>query len=892
VTRRAVSDTRPGSAYAPGTTCRILSRAGARVKHASSHRPQDSAALDRDELILALQARERFLDTILGGLETFVAVDADWRITFANSAAAELVQSPPDEIVGGDLWELLPAVRHEETAAQLRRAMAERVSAEYEVAGPEGRTYLGRAYPLDDGGLAISVRDVTAEKRRERERDDLFAALRRSEQSFEAVFESSPFAMSLTEMPSGTITRVNSAFERLFGFSREELVGKASPELGISDLASQADIARRFAEEGVLREVEVSRKTRAGEVMTLSINLDWISIGQRKFVLTSIRDVTRRALNQVELQRSREALQASERRYRSIVETTGDGIMIGEPDGSIVFVNQRMADMLGYERDELVGMRGLDLVFPDWKPAVLDNRVALGEGEVVRGEFKLRRKDGTPIWTVFSSTPMLDAARRHTGNLTMHSDITELKAAEEALRRSEERFRLVLGAAPVSVSAQDKDLRFVWAFNQRSAPSDDVVGRTDADLFTPEEAVRLQAIKRRVLEEGVEIREQMWLERPGGRMFLDCTFMPLLDESGEVTGVGVTTVDLTPMRLADEARRQTEQTLHSFYDSAPFLMGVGQLDGDQTVVLSANRAMGKAVGADPGAIAGRRGVDIGNPPEFEKALCDAYREAERTRRPVSFEQAMSNADGEVVLNVTVAHIGADSDGEPLFSFIAEDVTERRRTQKILLERELAAAAEEERSRLARDLHDSVTQALFAASLKAEALATADDVAPETARAVEDVRRLTGGALAQMRTMLLELRGESLDKIPIRQLLRNVVEATESRTQTVVELSIEGADILPPSLHVAVYRIAQEALNNVARHARAEHARVELHTGASRVRLSVSDDGQGFEPGPQGPAHLGLRSMQERAAEAGADLRVESAPGRGASIILEWRPPAS
>jgi PAS domain S-box-containing protein len=522
----------------------------------------------------------------------------------------------------------------------------------------------------------------------------------------------------------------------------------------------------------------------------------------------------------------------------------------------------------------------------------MDNRVVLDEGEVVRGEFKLRRKDGTPIWTVFSSTPMFDAEGAHTGNLTLHSDISELKATEEALRLSEERFRMVLGAVPVTVAAQDRDLRFVWAFNQRTAPSDGVVGKTDPDLFAPEEAARLQAIKRRVLEEGVEIREQLWFERPQGRIFLDCMFTPLLDGTGAVIGVGVTTVDLTPLRVVEEARRQTEQTLRSFYDSAPFLMGVGRLDGDQTVVLSANRAMGEAIGLDPEAIAGRRGVDIGNPPEFERALRDAYRETERTGRSVCFDQTLTRGDEQMVLNVTVALVGADPDGEPLFSFIAEDVTERRRTQQVLRERELTAAAQEERSRLARDLHDSVTQALFAASLKAEALTAAADVAPETARAVEEVRRLTGGALAQMRTMLLELRGESLDRIPIRQLLRNVVEATESRTQTRVELSIEGDEALPPVLHVAIYRIAQEALNNVARHARAEHAWVELQAGPSEVRLSVSDDGRGFEAGPRGPAHLGLRSMHERAAEAGADLRLETAPGRGTSILVEWRSPAS
>jgi PAS domain S-box-containing protein len=431
-------------------------------------------------------------------------------------------------------------------------------------------------------------------------------------------------------MPSGAVTRVNGALEDLCGFSREDLVGKSSPELGISDPESQAEIARRFAEDGVLRDVEVPRTTRAGDQMTLSISLDWVTIEQRKFVLTSIRNVTRRVQSQMELQRSREALLASERRYRSIVEATGDGIMIGDPSGVIRFVNQRMADMLGFESDELVGMQGYELIFPDWTSAVLDNRAALDEGRAVRGEFKLRRKDGTPIWTMFSSTPMFDTTGAHTGNLTLHSDITGLKAAEEALRRSEERFRLVLGAAPVSVAAQDRDLRFVWAFNQRTAPTDGVVGKADADLFTAEEAEHLRAVKRRVLEEGVEIHDQLWLDRPRGRIFLDCTYTPLRDDSGEVTGVGVTTLDLTPMRLAEDARRRSDLTLRSFYDSAPFLMGVGRLDGDHTVVLSANRAMGEAIGRDPDAIAGLRGVDIGNPLDFERALRDAYRETERT----------------------------------------------------------------------------------------------------------------------------------------------------------------------------------------------------------------------------------------------------------------------
>ena len=864
------------------------------MTHASSHRPPDSGALRRDELILALQARERFLDGILGSLGPFLAVDEEWRITFANGAAAKTTRVPAGELVGRVLWEIMPGAPHGTAAAELRRAMAERVSVEYEVRGPDGTTSLGTAYPLDDGGLAIYSRDITEVKRREIEHAELFAALEQSEQSFEAVFEGSPFAMSLTEMPSGEIIRVNAAFERLFGYRRAELVGRTSSELGISDPESQADIARRFAEGGFVHEQEVSRAARDGRVMTLAISLDWVTVGQRKAVLTSVRDVTVRAEAQARLKASEDALRSSELRYRSIVEMTGDGIMIGAPDGTIEFVNQRMADMLGYDRDELVGMQGTELIFPDWQPAVIDNRAALREGEVLRGEFRLRRKDGSAIWTVFSSTPMFDAEGRHAGNLTLHSDITGLKTVEQALRLSDQRFRMVLGAAPVTVAAQDRDLRFVWAFNQRTLPSDGVIGKTDADVFTPEEAQLLQKIKRRVLDEGVEIREQLWLDRPQGRMFLDCTFTPLSDEAGEVTGVGVTTVDLTPMRLAEDACRESEQTLRSFYDSAPLLMGVARVDDGRTTVVSANRALGEFLGMDPDGIAGRSGVELGNTPEFEDALVDACLESERAGRPVRFEQTWDEGGGrnETTMALTVAHIGVSAGGQSLFSFVAEDITEHRRAARVLRDGELTAAAQDERSHLARDLHDSVTQALFAASLKAEALTATGNLSAETEAAVDEVRRLTSGALAEMRTMLLELRGEALDKIPIRQLLRNVVEATESRTQTQVELSIVGDAPLPGELHVALYRIAQEALNNVARHARAEHAWVDLCTTARSVGLVVRDDGRGFSPEPFGPAHLGLRSMRERAAEAGAELRIDSAPDRGTKVVVEWRPPAS
>ena len=216
--------------------------------------------------------------------------------------------------------------------------------------------------------------------------------------------------------------------------------------------------------------------------------------------------------------------------------------------------------------------------------------------------------------------------------------------------------------------------------------------------------------------------------------------------------------------------------------------------------------------------------------------------------------------------------------------------ERERAERELRMREVEAAAQDERSRLARDLHDSVTQALFAASLKAEALSLGDDGAsPRFAKTIDEVCRLNRGALAQMRTMLLELRDEPLEAVPVQQLLRYLVEATESRASVDVTLTVAGDVPLGRLLHVAVYRIAQEALNNVIRHAVASRAWVDLDLDGRAGSLVIRDDGRGFDPSAVGAAQLGLRSMRERAAEAGASLRVASESGTGTTVTLSWPP---
>ena len=146
-------------------------------------------------------------------------------------------------------------------------------------------------------------------------------------------------------------------------------------------------------------------------------------------------------------------------------------------------------------------------------------------------------------------------------NLALARTLAERDRLTASLQESERRFRLALRNAPVSVAAQDRDLRYVWAFNQRTASPDQIIGKRDDEIFTPDEAARVTAIKRRVMDEGIELREQLWFDRPSGRVSLDVCWEPIRDEGGKVTGVASATVDLTSIKLAEEALRQANARL-------------------------------------------------------------------------------------------------------------------------------------------------------------------------------------------------------------------------------------------------------------------------------------------------------------------------------------------
>jgi signal transduction histidine kinase len=249
------------------------------------------------------------------------------------------------------------------------------------------------------------------------------------------------------------------------------------------------------------------------------------------------------------------------------------------------------------------------------------------------------------------------------------------------------------------------------------------------------------------------------------------------------------------------------------------------------------------------------------------------------------------------------------------AIVREAVTARDESQKQQAELQLAhqqlqeyteraeeLAVLQERNRLARELHDAVTQTLFSASLIAEALPALWERNQEMGRErLAMLRQMSRGALAEMRTLLLELRPAAVVETSLEDLLRQLGEAVTVREGVPVTVEVEGWCELPADLHVALYRIAQEALNNVVKHAKASQVAISLRCtprvpspssregeGAGvKVELVISDDGRGFDPDDVPPERMGLGIMRERAEAVGAQLGIVSQTGRGTRLTVVW-----
>jgi PAS domain S-box-containing protein len=726
----------------------------------------------------------------------------DSRIVEANPAACTMLGYSYEELIG-----LTPAALVHPDSLPLVAEGLDRFrqtgrddTAEVVDVRKDGTTFLCEAHSTQftykgTPHLLTVARDITEQVEADRQ-------LREREEQYRSIFESTYDGLLIMDL-EGRLVEANPAFCRMYGYTHEEVIGMhvnafaATP----ADVPILSDILENLGSGSDPQTFVAHDQRKDGTVFTVESHSSHIIYRGQPHILVVVRDIT----EQVEAERE---LREREELYRSIFETTYDGLNILDLDGYYVEVNPAFCQMFGYTRDELIGMHSRVTATPSAQPSLSEALDTFRGGREYQTTGRALRKDGSTFAADAHGSPITYRGKSH--SLGVVRDITEQVEAQQLL---EER-----------VQVRTRELTSLLQISQ-----------------TVTSTLHLQPVLGLILEQ----------------------LQTVVDYSGAV----ISTVEGDELVILDA--RSTFQEAISRHARNPVTI-LGPLWERLTAVES---ILLPDVGEET-PLAQAFGAAISS---MEESAFASIRSALLV--PLVLKEQMS---GLLVLTADQSEAFTPHQAT-LCQAIANQAAIAIENAR-LYEQAQALAALEERQKLARELHDSVSQALYGISLGAHSARTALRQDPElAAEPLDYVLSLAEAGLAEMRALIFELRPQSLESEGLVSALSKQGAAVQARHELRVDLDLGEEPELPLYTKQELYRIAQEALHNTVKHARASQVEILLSQTADSVRLEIRDNGVGFDPGEEFPGHLGLHSMRERVSGLGGTLRVESTPGQGTAL---------
>jgi PAS domain S-box-containing protein len=581
----------------------------------------------------------------------------------------------------------------------------------------------------------------------------------------------------------------------------------------------------------------------------------------------------RMATGFIERLRTEEALRVSEERFRLVVENVRDhAILFLGPEGRIADWNVGTERLLGYRAAEVIGGPTDRFFIPEDRASGHPRREleqAAATGRAVDDNW-LVRADGTRFWASGSLTALRDAAGGLRGFVKIFRDRTEWRVAEAAVREGNDRLQMALSAArmgiwtwDVAADMQTRDANLNRLLGLESIETKRPLGEF-LERIHPDDrevvAFAFDACARRHRPVNLEFRvirpdgSVRWLRHQGG--FFG-------EPEGVAPQVAGASVDITDLMETEEALRRAREGLESRV--AARTSELAQALHSRSYIAT-RRATQMAARLANAAI---RAASLADSP---KAVRTAARLAASTGRAA-----------ERALKLILA-----------FDASRSQALERRWIEAIWREvgRALATTEEEQRRRISRELHDQLGQHCASLIIGLTALQAGLPEGSGTVSQLERLVQLASRIDDDLHRIALELRPTALDDVGLHDTLLNLAEEWGERSRVEVDFSSQGLDHrhLPPEVETAVFRIVQEALTNVQKHAAARRVGLILRLRGDGLVVIVEDDGAGFDPegvveAAEAAGRLGMRGMRERAALVVGDLEVESAPGEGTTIFV-------
>jgi PAS domain S-box-containing protein len=651
---------------------------------------------------------------------------------------------------------------------------------------------------------------------------------------------------------------------------------------------------------------DVTRRGKTVEREFQHRNSRWYSLRMKPFGETknAISGVLVVLFDQDEIRRSlletRGSLAESLSTVRMLLDASPEAILAVDAGGKIVWANNTTGKMFGYALQELLG-QSMDLLVPEpfrkrhgdfHKTFLAEGKSRpMGSGLDLQG----LRKDGTlfPVEIALGITK----TGTDTVGIAFVADITERKKLDQAIRQRESELRALFDSSPDTHARFDSNLRITHAnaaFGRvLGTPPPALVGRMCRDLPLPKANVRIgERLIRAVFRTGQPREFEFSIPSPQEVTHYEVRFVPELSPDGSVAAVVAIGRDITEARKTERALRQHEQDVETLLDNSPDV--IVRLDPMRRT-LFVNAKWERLTGISRKTAIGMTSLELGQPISLFALQNRAFQQVLKTRKPVTAELSYPSPDGP--LDHEVRHIPELKDGKvSSILLIGRDVTVQKRLQRLAVANErdihaltanLIVAQEGERRRVARDIHDSLCQDLSV--LAAEIGGIVPDL-PGSSLAQERLQAARERALRiaeEARDIARQLHPAILEDLGLAKALQSLCDDFSQQYGIPVAFGIHGGPPSPFPIEAAscVYRVAQEALNNVASHARAKHVSVRL-SGRRDLHLTIRDDGIGFDPiAVRGAGGLGLVSMEERARLAGGTLRVKARAGRGASVHL-------